>query len=253
MIRSVSICHLCAALAACGQAQSKPTETRGPADLITAYPGMFRSIDASAITLADGTRLSLSDGRGGKTPAERLTSPDIGDMFAQPYRPGPPTAPPATDDDPGRVRYQPLFVAMYGDCTKGQVAPKMRSVAWIGRGSLMVTTVNGVADRLEQVIAELRRLPPSLTRYLVPAGGTYNCRRIAGTEQLSMHAFGAAIDIATGESDYWRWAGKRGYRNRIPWEIVAIFERHGFIWGGKWSHFDTMHFEYRPELLPPAR
>jgi hypothetical protein len=37
--------------------------------------------------------------------------------------------------------------------------------------------------------------------------------------------------------------------NRIPLEIVAIFERHGFIWGGKWSHYDTMHFEYRPELL----
>jgi hypothetical protein len=43
--------------------------------------------------------------------------------------------------------------------------------------------------------------------------------------------------------------GKGGYRNRFPYEIVAIFERHGFIWGGKWGHFDTMHFEYRPELL----
>jgi peptidoglycan L-alanyl-D-glutamate endopeptidase CwlK len=30
---------------------------------------------------------------------------------------------------------------------------------------------------------------------------------------------------------------------------VTIFENHGFIWGGKWYHFDTMHFEYRPELL----
>ena len=30
-----------------------------------------------------------------------------------------------------------------------------------------------------------------------------------------------------------------------------IFERHGFIWGGKWHHYDTMHFEYRPELLHP--
>ena len=36
-----------------------------------------------------------------------------------------------------------------------------------------------------------------------------------------------------------------GYRS----EIVEIFERHGFIWGGKWSYYDTMHFEYRPELL----
>jgi hypothetical protein len=35
---------------------------------------------------------------------------------------------------------------------------------------------------------------------------------------------------------------------------VEIFERHGFIWGGKWGHFDTMHFEYRPEFFdaPPG-
>jgi hypothetical protein len=37
----------------------------------------------------------------------------------------------------------------------------------------------------------------------------------------------------------------------MPREIVDIFERHGFIWGGRWYHYDTMHFEYRPELLLP--
>ncbi|WP_233144810.1 M15 family metallopeptidase [Campylobacter pinnipediorum] len=21
------------------------------------------------------------------------------------------------------------------------------------------------------------------------------------------------------------------------------------MWGGRWKHFDTMHFEYRPELF----
>jgi hypothetical protein len=30
---------------------------------------------------------------------------------------------------------------------------------------------------------------------------------------------------------------------------VEIFEKHGFIWGGRWYHYDTMHFEYRPEIL----
>jgi len=54
-------------------------------------------------------------------------------------------------------------------------------------------------------------------------------------------------------SHYWRWSGTTGeptpYRNAIPHELVEIFERHGFIWGGKWYHYDTMHFEYRPELL----
>ena len=29
-------------------------------------------------------------------------------------------------------------------------------------------------------------------------------------------------------------------------------EAEGFIWGGRWYHYDTMHFEYRPELLDDA-
>jgi hypothetical protein len=72
---------------------------------------------------------------------------------------------------------------------------------------------------------------------------------VKDTGQRSMHALGAAIDINTRYADYWLLSGRKRYRNRIPWRIVAVFERHGFIWGGKWSHFDTMHFEYRPELL----
>jgi len=93
-----------------------------------------------------------------------------------------------------------------------------------------------------------------MTKYLVPSAGTYNCRRIAGTDRRSMHAYAAAIDINTAHTDYWMWSkpvdGRYPYRNRIPQAIVDVFERHGFIWGGKWYHYDTMHFEYRPELLP---
>ena len=63
-----------------------------------------------------------------------------------------------------------------------------------------------------------------------------------------------AIDIALKRSHYWRndKPGKDGaiaFKNEIPMEIVRIFEKHGFIWGGRWYHYDTMHFEYRPELL----
>jgi hypothetical protein len=65
-----------------------------------------------------------------------------------------------------------------------------------------------------------------------------------------MHAYGAAIDLNLAVSDYWMWR-TGAWRNRMPREIVDIFERHGFIWGGRWYHYDTMHFEYRPELLPP--
>jgi hypothetical protein len=135
-------------------------------------------------------------------------------------------------------------------------------VQWLpqhGGGTLMVTDINGVADRLAAVSRELERLPARLIKFLVPSAGTYNCRPIAETDRLSVHAYGAAIDVNTKYSDYWLWAKRKEktnepvWRNRIPLEIVEIFERHGFIWGGKWYHFDTMHFEYRPEIIALAR
>ena len=197
--------------------------------------------------LQSGTPKTYGDFR------ELLDRPDIDDMFVFPYRPGPSDAPPGHNEDPGRIRYEPLFIKMYGDCEAGEVGPKLRDVAWL-KGRVRLTTANGAADALEAVVADLRNLPPELTKYLVPSAGTYNCRRIAGTDRRSMHAYGAAIDINTKYADYWMWAkpvdGAYPYRNRIPDAIVAAFERHGFVWGGKWYHYDTMHFEYRPELLP---
>ncbi len=90
--------------------------------------------------------------------------------------------------------------------------------------------------------------------YLRPTQGTYNCRLVAGTNRESTHGLGIAIDIAGAHSHYWMWSkpdadGRYAYRNEIPWEIVRIFEKHGFVWGGKWYHYDTMHFEYRPEIV----
>ena len=73
---------------------------------------------------------------------------------------------------------------------------------------------------------------------------------------MSMHSFGLAIDLNVSKANYWKWDLKNNskeyslnYRNKFPQEIILIFEKYGFIWGGKWKHYDTMHFEYRPELL----
>ena len=260
MFRAAVLLGLSLLAAACGEGiaadgQGRAPHRPGPADLLRAYPDHVAAVTATHVVMRNGTRLPISDGIEGKTPAERILHPDIDDMFAQPYRPGRPTRQPASDEDPGRARYEPFFDQVYGDCNRGEVTPRLRPVRWMpSRGGtvLMVNRENGVADRLEAVIRELERLPPAMTRYLVPAAGTYACRFIEGTRQRSMHAYGVAIDINVALSDYWRWSGGEGapYRNRIPWEIVEIFERHGFIWGGKWGHFDTMHFEYRPELMP---
>ena len=223
--------------------------------LVAAYPDTIAGHDGTFLTLKNGTRFRISDGRTVKTFPELLEQPDIDDMFYARYPAGGDPKQPAINSDPGRVRFAPLFAAMYGDCRKNEVAKNLRAIQWLPRhngGTVRVTTVNNVADGLEKVSRELDALPADRVRYLLPAAGTYNCRTVAGSRAISMHAYGAAIDINTRHADYWRWAGDRNtprWRNRIPAEIVRIFERHGFIWGGAWYHYDTMHFEYRPELL----
>jgi hypothetical protein len=58
-----------------------------------------------------------------------------------------------------------------------------------------------------------------------------------------------AIDIDPSLAHYWRNDRTIAWKNRVPQSIVDAFEAEGFIWGGRWYHYDTMHFEYRPELL----
>ncbi len=227
------------------------------ARLVAAYPDHLAGIEDGMLVWRDGTRMAIDDGRGEKDHETRLATADIEDMLAQPYPGGRPPAPPQRNEDPGRARNAQFFDKIYGDCTKGEVALHLVDVPWLARKGgkpLKVTRINGVAERLAAVSAELEALPARFGAYLLPAAGTYNCRPIAGTKRVSAHGYGIAVDIAIRHAHYWRWSGAKAgaafaYKNAIPFEIVDIFERHGFIWGGKWYHYDTMHFEYRPELL----
>jgi hypothetical protein len=221
--------------------------------LVRAYPEFLVSHDVKVLIWKDGTRMPVSDGRSNKSFEEKLSHASILDQLSIRYVRGPLEKPPGLQDDPGRFRNTAFFDKMYGDCSKGEVQRKLTRVAWLpksGGGSVQITTVNSVADRLRAVSEELDGLGPELTKFAIPSSGTFNCRTVKDTGNRSMHAWGAAIDLNARFADYWLWNPKGAYRNRIPVAIVEIFEKHGFIWGGKWGHFDTMHFEYRPELLP---
>ena len=221
--------------------------------LVRAYPDFLMGHDEKVVIWKDGTRMPVSDGLDAKSFEEKLRGASILDQLSIPYPKGPLERPPGLQEDPGRFRNTAFFDKMYGDCSKGEVQKKLTKVAWLpksGGGSVQITTVNGVADRLRAVSAELDVLRPEIKKFAFPSAGTFNCRTVKDTGVRSMHAWGAAIDVNTTFADYWLWGAKgSGYRNRLPFEIVQIFEKHGFIWGGKWGHFDTMHFEYRPELL----
>jgi hypothetical protein len=228
--------------------------------LVSSYPDQLAGYENGYLLWKDGTRMPVSDERREKTFEELLKAPDILDQFAIRYPLGTPTTIPRVNEDPGRIRNEAFFRKMYGDCEKGEVARQLSPVPWLpnrGGGTVLVTAVNGVAEKLAAVSRELSQLPSKFSRYLVPSEGAYNCRVIADTNRPSMHAFGAAIDLNSRFGDYWLWTksreGKFDWKNRIPLEIVDVFERHQFIWGGKWFHYDTMHFEYRPEIIAHAK
>lgn len=239
--------------------------TGAPADaataLIKAYPDFLDRIEQNDLIWKDGARMRIDDGKGAKALDAMLDDADIKDMFVMKYPVGERGLAPAVDFDPGRVRYLPLFRKMYGDCrTAGFMADPV-SVVWLpGKAGKQVkfTRINGAAAALQKVSNELGSLPDRFLKYLQPPEGTYNCRLVAGTNRQSAHGLGIAIDIAGAHSHYWLWSkpdadGRYPFKNEIPWEIVHAFEKHGFIWGGKWYHYDTMHFEYRPEIIAAAK
>lgn len=74
--------------------------------------------------------------------------------------------------------------------------------------------------------------------------GCYYPRFIAGSTQLSNHAFGLALDLNVP-------GNQRGTVGQINRDVVAIFKRWGFGWGGDWRYTDPMHFELR-EIRHPG-
>jgi hypothetical protein len=226
-------------------------------DLLRAYPAALAGFDASDLIWRDGTHMPVRDGslNHNHSMEELIRHGSILDQLRLVYPAGAALLP-APLQDPGRVRSRAFFDKMYGDCRAGEVVPKLVPVVWLPSSwghTVSITSVNGIDRRLAAISRELDALPAEDRKYLYPPGGTYKCRTVADTGQTSMHGWGAAIDINPAYSSYWAWrrdtAGAPAYVNRIPREIVAVFERHGFIWGGRWAHYDTMHFEYRPELL----
>jgi hypothetical protein len=179
----------------------------------------------------------------------------VRDVFELVYKTGPISPIVDPDYDPGRVRIDPLMLAVYGASPtavqKALVVVRLRGVPFSVHQRIE-EPLKRVSKRLD--IAARAKGGPTLDRYFAHPGGTFNWRYIAGTSELSMHAWGIAIDIDPSYAHYWRNEpeAKRTWKNRIPQAIVDAFEAEGFIWGGRWYHYDTMHFEYRPELLDPA-
>ena len=225
---------------------------QGPETLIKS-PSPSRSLEEWQESTASQRR----DWWGGRSFETVLNHADLGDQLLQHYpvaQPLPSKLP--VNFEPGRVRDEQFFKRVYGE-RRTLVGQHIKRIKW-GSQIIKVTRVNRIDERLRVIYRELKGLPRRSKRFFETSAGAFVWRKIKGTSRLSVHSFGAAIDLGVKHAHYWRWTlkvygktkeGEIPYHNRFPEEVVRIFERYGFIWGGWWYHHDTMHFEYRPELL----
>lgn len=87
--------------------------------------------------------------------------------------------------------------------------------------------------------------PEELQKYeLDICGGTYVFRLMRNGRALSIHSWGAAIDLSHLINYYGRKYDANPKFNMMPQKAVDIFKKQGATWGGKWSTGDGMHFQF---------
>ncbi|MBU3111330.1 M15 family metallopeptidase [Clostridium lacusfryxellense] len=228
--------------------------------LMIAYPEHIINIDKKNgfvyLVLKSGKKL-LYDDKTHKTPENKLTNPDLQDTLEQTYPLTPIKTLMKDNFDPGRCRSYGLLTEVYGS-SKQVIESKLSRVSF-GSNNYQFNNSSNASTSLKEVMKQLIPLAQSnanVRKCLFPCSGTFNYRLISGTNRLSPHAYGIAIDLASDKRDYWKWASKSEGEKRLASysnELVEIFEKYGFVWGGKWSHFDILHFEYRPEIILKSR
>ncbi|WP_338663716.1 M15 family metallopeptidase [Pararoseomonas sp. SCSIO 73927] len=104
-----------------------------------------------------------------------------------------------------------------------------------------------VAESLQRVFASILSGYGGSTDRIIAArlhlyGGAYNFRLIRGGSSLSMHAYGAAIDLDPERNGLGKpWKPDSGMMAR---PVVEAFKAEGWVWGGDWENRpDAMHFQ----------
>ncbi len=88
---------------------------------------------------------------------------------------------------------------------------------------------------LEQALRNIR--DRGLAGELKTFGGCFNIRTVRGSDKLSTHSYGLAVDINSESNGL-------GQEPTMSAELVKCFTDEGFTWGGNFKRKDGMHFEY---------
>lgn len=103
-----------------------------------------------------------------------------------------------------------------------------------------------VHAKLEQELRVCLQLivDAGLWHFVSAEAGGYNFRQQRGSDKLSMHSLGAAIDFDPVRNPFKRPAELCALGTEPGLGVVRIFEARGWSWGGRWSRPDSMHVNF---------
>jgi hypothetical protein len=158
----------------------------------------------------------------------------------------------------------PAFrAALYGSSSRGGAEANLVKAPLFGKTVSVHKMIAAAVRKVDAAVAEAAKRDTDTAEFLAGIGsiGGYNWREIRGTTRRSYHSWGLAIDVQPrrlgNKVTFWEWERERNVdwmlvpldrRWAPPKTVIEAFEAEGFAWGGKWDFYDTMHFEYRPEL-----
>jgi hypothetical protein len=159
-----------------------------------------------------------------------------------------------------------FFDAVWNVRTRAEAWEQVKTIRFLGKETLVHHAILEELALVEQQINRLAENDEQVRNWIksISSVSAWNWRNIADIQSRSNHAYGIAVDVLPANSamrgleTYWLWTEQKKidwwavpYRSRYqpPDAVVKAFESYGFIWGGKWTFYDTMHFQYRPELL----
>jgi hypothetical protein len=157
-----------------------------------------------------------------------------------------------------------FFDTLWQASNRTEADQRMKSIRFLGKFVTVHYSIMEELSLVEYEILTTAKTDPQVQSWInsLSTVGGWSWRDIANTQSRSFHSYGVAIDILPkslgGRETYWLTASNKrqdwwniSYNERYhpPSSVISAFEKYGFIWGGKWLYFDTMHFEYRPEIL----
>jgi hypothetical protein len=165
-------------------------------------------------------------------------------------------------------RSQYFYDALWAAHDRNESYARLKTIRFLGKSVLIHYAILEELTLVEERVNKEAETDATVKQWIaeIDTVTAWNWRNIAETQSRSYHAYGAAVDLLPANyrsaETYWLWTAERKpqwwtvpYSERLhpPEKVIKAFEAYGFIWGGKWMFYDTMHFEYRPEILVLAK